>query len=158
MSEKTTKQFVMAQEAPPSFDIAAAWPSRSPEHDEEAHPEFGLAADWDARRREEAPPVEWTANDQEDEKEEEEEDEEDEEDEEEEEEPRHLPRPSIEDVTLEALLYSHLVVNCGGQEFHAPVMSALMLVSIVSITPATFFVGIGVGLPAFWLAQRCLAR
>jgi hypothetical protein len=69
--------------------------------------------------------------------------------------PRRYP---VDVITLEALLYSHIVLNCGGQEFHAPVVSSLMLVSIISLTPASFFLGIGVGVPVFWLAQRCLAR
>jgi hypothetical protein len=130
------------------------WDSRRDERkDEDAPPEFGLAAGWESRG-EEAHAQAWHSREGEDDDEQDEEDEE----EEEESEPNLAPRPSIEDVTLEALLYSHVVINCGGQEFHAPVMSALMLVSIVTIAPSTFFVGIGVGLPAFWLAQRCLAR
>jgi hypothetical protein len=71
---------------------------------------------------------------------------------------RQLGRYPVDVITLEALLYSHLVLNCGGQEFHAPVLSSLMVVSIISLTPAPFFVGIGVGVPLFWLVQRCLAR
>jgi len=55
-------------------------------------------------------------------------------------------------ITLEALLYSHLVLSCGGQEFHAPVLSSLMLVSLVSLTPAPVFIAAG----ACWVAQRCL--
>jgi hypothetical protein len=74
----------------------------------------------------------------------------------EEEEPVAPKQPRAVDITLEALLYSHIVLNCGGQEFHAPVMSSLMLVSLISLTPATFFVGLGIGVPVFCLAQHCL--
>lgn len=71
---------------------------------------------------------------------------------------RQPGRYPVDVITLEALLYSHLVLNCGGQEFHAPVLSSLMVVSLISLTPAPFFIGIGVCVPVFWLAQRCLAR
>jgi hypothetical protein len=142
------KKMTPTEEALPDL----LWDSRRDERkDEDTPPEFGIAADWESRG-EEAHAEAWHPREEDD-------DEQDEEDEEEEEsEPNLAPRASIEDVTLEALLSSHVVVNCGGQEFHASVMSALLLVSIVTIAPATFFVGIGVGLPAFWLAQRCLAR
>ena len=78
----------------------------------------------------------------------------DEGDDDEEEEPHEeQPRAVFYDtITLESLLYSHLVLNYGGREFHAPVLSSLMLVSLVSLTPTPVFIAAGV----CWIAQRCL--
>jgi hypothetical protein len=63
-----------------------------------------------------------------------------------------------DEITFDALMYSHVVLNCGRHEVHAPVLSTLMLMAVIGMSPATFFVGLGLGLPVFWLAQRCLAR
>jgi hypothetical protein len=86
----------------------------------------------------------------------------DEEEDSEEAEPIHPEEVSFrefqDDITFDALLYSHVVLKCGIHEVHAPVVSTLMLMTVIGMSPATFFVGFGVGLPVFWLAQRCLAR
>jgi hypothetical protein len=88
--------------------------------------------------------------------------EEEEEEEDDEEEEEQVQEPDAhqfhEDITFDALLYSHVVVNCGRHEVHAPVVSTLMLMAVIGMSPATFFVGFGFGLPVFWLAQRCLAK
>jgi hypothetical protein len=84
--------------------------------------------------------------------------EEEEEEEQEQEEPDTDARHFHDDITFDALLYSHVVVNCGRHEVHAPVVSTLMLMAVIGMSPATFFVGFGFGLPVFWLAQRCLAK
>ena len=68
------------------------------------------------------------------------------------------PEILFDDITFDALLYSHVVLNCGRHEVHAPVLSTLMLMAVIGMSPATFFVGVGLGLPVFWLAQRCLNR
>ena len=67
-------------------------------------------------------------------------------------------RPLHDELTFDNLLYSHVVIKCGIQEVHAPVVSTLMLMAVIGMWPATVFTGFGVGLPVFWLAQRCLAR
>jgi hypothetical protein len=61
-----------------------------------------------------------------------------------------------DDVTIVDLIRGHVAVNCRGQEVQIPVLMSLMLMSIIGLSPATFFVSIGVGLPLAWLVQSSL--
>lgn len=61
-----------------------------------------------------------------------------------------------DDVTIVDLIRGHVAVNCRGQEVQIPVLMSLMLMSIIGLSPATFFVSIGVGLPLAWLVQSGL--
>jgi galactitol-specific phosphotransferase system IIB component len=101
-----------------------------------------------------------------DEKEDEEEEDEDDEDEEDDEEngedskarKRCMGFPDVsfspDDITIRDLLEGHMAVNCGGHEVQIPVLFSLMMMSIIGLSPATFFVAIGFGLPIVWLVRR----
>ena len=102
----------------------------------------------------------------EDEKDEDGEDEEDEEDEDDEESDakplyrNHLGYPDIpfspDDVTIVDLIRGHVAVNCRGHEVQIPVLMSLMMMSIIAMSPATFFVSIGVGFPLVWVVHSGL--
>jgi hypothetical protein len=61
---------------------------------------------------------------------------------------------SPDDVTIRDLLQGHVAVNCHGHEVQIPVLFSLMMMSIIGLSPATFFVAIGFGLPIVWLVRR----
>lgn len=93
----------------------------------------------------------------------EEEGDEDEEDEDEEEVETKIRKPflghpnfpfSPDEVTIRDLLEGHIAVNCGRHEVQIPVLLSLLMMSIIGLSPATFFVTIGFGVPAAWLVHR----
>lgn len=104
-------------------------------------------------------------DDEEEDREDDEDDEGDDDDQEEEEEQkddptlrrRYLGYPDLpfapDDVTIVDLIRGHVSVNCRGHEVQIPVLMSLMLMSIIGLSPATFFVSIGFGLPLAWLVH-----
>jgi len=70
--------------------------------------------------------------------------------------PQDLPF-SPDEVTIRDLFRGHVAINCGQHEVHVPVLLSLLIMSIIGLSPATFFVTIGFGVPVAWFLNHGFA-